>query len=455
MMAKAIIMLIDKKETKKTDDFMSQPIQDSLSYFDVDPKKGLTDNEASKRRARFGPNEINEKEESLYHRILRRFWGPIPWMIEIAALLSAFLQRWEDFTIITIMLLVNVGLDFFQEHKALNALKVLKQQLVVKVRVVRNGKSKLILAKDLVPGDIIRVRTGDLIPADIQLLNGDYLAIDESSLTGESLPVTKNQGKVAYSNTVVKQGEMQALVINTGRHTRFNAVISLVAKASLQARSHFQKMIIKIGNFLIFITLILVALILVVGLFRHEAILEITRFALVLTVAAIPVALPAVLSVTLAVGAVNLARKQAIVSRLTAIEELAGVDIFCSDKTGTLTKNEMQVAEPIVFEGFNEQTLFTYAVLASRYENQDPIEQPLFDYLDKHFPKNHWQQWQQKKFTPFDPVSKKTSASVIYQGKPIEVHKGAPQVILQLSALSKDEKLAIEKHINLFASKGY
>ena len=448
-------MIIDKIDSKNTDDYINQSLPDSLAYLKVNLGKGLSNDEAQERLAYFGANEIDEKEEALWHRIFRRFWGPIPWMIEVAAILSILVQRWEDFIIITIMLLINAALDFFQEHKALNALKVLKQQVVLEVRVLRAGKYQLIPAKVLVPGDIIRLRIGDVIPADVQLLNGDFLSIDESSLTGESLPVTKNESAVAYSNTVIKQGEMEALVINTGQHTRFSAVIELVAKASLDERSHFQKMIIRIGNFLIALTLVLVTLILIVGLFRHEAILEIARFSLVLTVAAIPVALPAVLSVTMAVGAINLAKRQAIVSRLTAIEELAGVDIFCSDKTGTLTKNEMQVATPLLLDGFSEEELFTYAVLASKLENHDPIEAPLFNYINEKYPTANWQQWQQHKFNPFDPIKKHTSAQVTYKEEQIHVYKGAPQIMLELANVTENEVIAIEKDIDLFARKGY
>ena len=169
-----------------------------------------------------------------------------------------------------------------------------------------------------------------------------------------------------------------------------------MAKASLEERSHFQKMVIRIGDFLILITVVLVVLIIMVALFRHENFLEILRFALVLTVASIPVAMPAVLSVTMAVGAVNLARRKAIVSRLTAIEELAGVDVFCSDKTGTLTKNEMQVAEPVVRARLTTSaTLFLVAALASRLENRDPIELPIFQYIDEHFPDLDWKSYRQ------------------------------------------------------------
>ncbi|WP_460188682.1 plasma-membrane proton-efflux P-type ATPase [Thiomicrorhabdus hydrogeniphila] len=430
-------------------------MEDSLSDFQVNLKDGLSSTEAQQRLARYGANQITEKEDPLWHRFIKRFWGPIPWMIETAAILSAFLQKWEDFTVIIIMLLINVLLDFFQEHRALNALKVLKQQITQEVRVLRDGQYQRIAAKLLVPGDIIRLRIGDVVPADVQLLSGDFLSIDESSLTGESLPVTKREGEVGYSNTVIKQGEMIAFVVNTGSNTRFNSVVALVAKASLKERSHFQKMVMKIGNFLIFITLILVVMILVVGLLRGEDIFEIARFSLVLTVAAIPVALPAVLSVTMAVGALKLARKKAIVSRLTAIEELAGVDIFCSDKTGTLTKNEMQVAEPIVFEGYTEEELFIYAVMASKHENQDPIEIPLFHYLDEKYPQSNWTQWQQHSFKPFDPINKQTSAQVSYQDKQYEVYKGAAQVIVALANLSENALIAINQSVKLFADKGY
>jgi H+-transporting ATPase len=447
--------MFNRLDSKNSDFYLKHSVAESLSYFEVAPETGLSAKEARERFTLFGPNEINEKEEALWHRIFRRFWGPIPWMIEIAALLSAFVRKWEDFIIITIMLLINVLLDFFQEHRALNALKVLKQRLSLEVRVLRDGKYTLILARELVPGDIIRMRIGDVVPADVQLLDGDFLSIDESSLTGESLPVTKRQGELAYSNTVIKQGEMQALVVNTGQNTRFNAVVALVAKASLEERSHFQRMVMKIGNFLIFLTLILVALILIVGFLRHEEFVEIARFALVLAVAAIPVALPAVLSVTMAVGALNLAKRQAIVSRLTAIEELAGVDIFCSDKTGTLTKNEMQVAESVIFDGHTEEELFLYAVLASRHENHDPIEIPLFHYLDEKYPDSNWKLWQQQKFTPFDPISKRTSAKISYDGETLTVYKGAAQVLLELANLSENELIAINQNIDLLASKGY
>jgi H+-transporting ATPase len=338
--------------TKATDDYRNISVEETLKNLQTDRFRGLTEGEAQKRLAEYGYNEIEEREEPLWHRILRRFWGPIPWMIEIAAVLSVIVQKWEDFIIIVIMLLANGSLDFFQEHRALNALKALKQHLAKEVIVLRDGIFKSVPIRELAPGDIIKLKIGDIVPADVQLLEGDYLLIDQSVLTGESLPVSRKINELAYANTIVKQGEMIAVVVNTGKNTNFHTVVALVAKAQLEERSHFQKMVIYIGNFLIMITVALVLIIIMVALFRHENFMEIARFSLVLAVAAIPVALPAVLSVTMAVGALNLARRRAIVSRLTAIEELAGVDVFCSDKTGTLTKNEMRVAEPVVLDQY-------------------------------------------------------------------------------------------------------
>ncbi len=438
-----------------TDNYREQDIENVLKALQSDRHHGLDGAEARRRLAEVGPNQIEEHEEPLWHRVLRRFWGPIPWMIEAAALLSALVQKWEDFAIILIMLLVNAGLDFFQEHRALNALTALKARLANEVIVLRDGVFATIPARALVPGEIIKLKIGDIVPADVKLMDGDYLSIDQAALTGESLPVSKAAGEVAYANTIVKQGEMLALVVNTGPRTAFASVVSLVAKASLEERSHFQKMVIQIGNFLILITLALVVLIIMVALFRHESLLEIARFSLVLTVAAIPVALPAVLSVTMAVGAVNLARRQAIVSRLSAIEELAGVDVFCSDKTGTLTQNRMQVAEPVLMDGFDAEELFRVAALASKRENDDPMELPVFNHLDKRFPRVALSDYRQTHFVPFDPVGKHTAATIVGPEGTFTAVKGAAQVLLAMAELPDEQGAAVVEQVDRLAKRGY
>ncbi|NOZ71977.1 MAG: HAD-IC family P-type ATPase [Chloroflexi bacterium] len=440
---------------KKTDAYKNQKPADTLKELGVDRQQGLSDAEVQKRLQQYGTNEIEEKEEPLWHRIFRRFWGPIPWMIEIAAILSAVVRKWEDFIIILIMLFVNAFLDFYQEGRALNALKSLKQKITQQTIVLRNGEFKTIPARELVPGDIIKLKIGDIVPADVQLLDGDYIQVDQSALTGESLPVNKKPGDVAYSNTVVKQGEILAVVVNTGMNTNFTQVVSLVALAQREETSHFQKMVILVGDYLILLTVSLVLIIIMVGMFRQEDILELIRYALVLTVAAIPVAMPAVLSVVMAVGALDLAKKQAIVSRLVAIEELAGVDTLCSDKTGTLTLNKLQVTKPTVFNGHSEQELLLVGVLASKLENKDPIDLAIFDYMNQKYPDQDWKSYQQKHFIPFDPIRKRTEAEIEKGDEHFTAIKGAPQVVIDLANLPDDEVQKLTDIVDSYASKGY
>ena len=435
----------------KIEDYKELPLDKVVIELQTDIKNGLTEDEVQNRLKRDGLNEIPEREESLIHRIFRRFWGPIPWMIEIAGFLSALVHRWEDFTIIIIMLFVNAFLDFYQEHKALNAIEVLKNKLAKKSLVLRDGEFKEIDSKNLVVGDIIKIKIGDIIPADVKLIGGgEFLVIDQSALTGESLPVNKKPSDVAYSNSIIKQGEMIAVVIATGLNTYFGKTVGLVAKAEQNQKSHFQEMVMNVGNFLILLTIVLVAIIIAVGIHRQENIWELLEFALILTVAAIPVALPTVLTVVMAVGAVSLAKKQAIVSRLSAIEEMAGMDILCSDKTGTLTQNKMSVGE--VFAQDIDK-LFRYAIFASKEENNDPIEKPLFEWVSRNgisIPK-----YNLKKFIPFDPISKKTEAIIEIDDKEIVATKGAPQVIIEMCNLDNDTKNNIYKKIKEFADEGF
>ncbi len=415
-------------------------------------KQGLTSSEVEKHRNDYGFNEIPEKKAHPVLKFLGYFWGPIPWMIEIAAVLSAIIKHWEDFFIILVLLMVNAVVGFWQENKADNAIEMLKKKLALKARVLRNGKWTSIPSRELIPGDIVRVRLGDVVPADIKIFDGDYLLVDESALTGESLPVEKHTGDVAYSGSIVKQGEMNAVVIAIGLNSFFGKTTKLVAEA--KKRSHFQKAVVKIGDYLIALAVTLVAIVFLVAMFRHEMLLETLQFALVLIVAAIPVALPAVLTVTMAVGATVLARKEAIVSKLTSIEEMAGVDVLCSDKTGTITKNELTFAESVSFKGFNEKDVLLTSVLASREEDQDPIDNAIISKA-KDFQKN-LNSFKILDFKPFDPVVKRTEATIENsKGDKFMVAKGAPQVILSLVSKDKDIAETLDKNVNSFASKGY
>lgn len=435
-------------------DFEKLSVEDTFTRLKTNPEDGLSDEEVRRRQQESGLNEIPEKEESVLKRILKRFWGPIPWMIEAAAILSAAVQKWEDFTIIFILLLVNVVIDFRQEASALKALKLLKEKLARTALALRGGKWQEIDARLLVPGDIVKLRIGNIVPADVKLIEGAYLQADQSALTGESMPVNKSAGDIAYANSVVKMGEMTAAVTATGLNTFFGATVALVAQAEKQQRSHFQKAVVNVGNYLILISTAMVVLIIFAGIIRGDSLMEILRFSLVLTVASIPVALPAVLSVTMAVGAVRLARRQAIVSRLVAIEELAGVDILCSDKTGTLTKNKMKLGDPVTYHGSTAEDVVFYAALASREENNDPLEIPIFEALRQSGAGGRPDGYRQTAFLPFDPVGKRTEATIESADGTLMVSKGAPQAILALCDDTTVEAEATEQ-VEAFAKKGF
>ncbi len=414
--------------------------------------KGLTSSEARTRLTQYGSNLLEEKETPIWRRLFSYFWGPIPWMIEIAAILSAINGDWKSFFVIFAMLLINGGIGFWEEKGANDALKALKNQLALKARVLRDQKWEGMDAAQLVPGDVVRLRLGDIIPADIKLISGDYLSVDQSALTGESLPVNKKTGDVAYSGTIAKQGEMLGLVYATGSQTFFGRTASLVQKAA--PVSHFQKAVLNIGNFLIILAIALSLLLVVVELLRGLPFLTLLTFILVVVVASIPVAMPAVLSVTMALGALALSRMKAIVSKLTSIEEMAGVDILCSDKTGTLTQNKISMGETTLFCAHNEQELVLAAALASKAEDADAIDNAVLVALqdrDKLLATFH-----QDKFIPFDPVSKRTEAQVHSEdGQQFRVTKGAPQVLIEMAHLDASDRSKAEKVVEDAAAKGF
>lgn len=419
--------------------------------------KGLSTEEALARQKKYGYNEIDEHEESTWHRIFRRFWGPIPWMIEAAAILSAFAQRWEDLIVILVLLFVNSAVDYYQEYKALNAINVLKQKLARTALVLRDTKWVKLPAREIVPGDVVKLNIGNIVPADVRLIGeGDYLSVDQSALTGESLPVERKGGESVYANAIIKQGEMLAEVTGIGKETYFGKTVSLVAKAQNKEQSHFQKMVLSVGNFLIALSVIMIILIIVVGMYRNEPILELLVFALVLMISAIPVAMPAVLTVTMAVGASVLSKKEAIVSRLTAIEELAGMDVLCSDKTGTLTQNKMSISSPYTVNIQNIDEMLLYASLASKEENNDPIEAPIFAYLKENNLYERLGSYTPEKFLPFNPVSKRTESIMLTkEGESWTFTKGAPQVIIELCKEDDFDPLEVYGKVKSFASKGF
>jgi H+-transporting ATPase len=432
------------------DDLKSLPMPELQAKLRSSPD-GLSQAEAQKRLTQYGPNEIEEKKTNPFLKFLTYFWGPIPWMIEAAVILSAVARHWPDFAIILLLLLANAVVGFWEEHQAGNAIAALKATLAIKARVRRDEKWTTPEARELVPGDVIRVRLGDIVPADARLLEGDPIEVDQSALTGESLPATRKSGEAVFSGSIIRQGEIDAMVYATGANTYFGKTAQLVQAA--HTVSHFQRAVLKIGNYLIILAATLVTVIIAVALFRGDLMLTTLQFALVLTVAAIPVAMPTVLSVTMAVGARLLAKKKAIVTRLAAIEELAGVDVLCSDKTGTLTQNKLTLGDPFSVNNVPAEQVILNAALASRADNKDTIDLAVLGGLKND---QALKGYQVVHFQPFDPVHKRTEATVkSTDGKEFKATKGAPQVILELSANAGQVKPAVEKAVNEFAARGF
>ena len=414
-------------------------------------ENGLSTAEAATRLLKYGTNEIPEKKENPFLKFVSYFWGPIPWMIEAALVLSGIVSHWADFSIIFILLFANAAIGFFEEHQAGNAIAALKKKLAVKTLVRRDGALVTAEARTLVPGDVVRLRLGDIIPADARLLSGDPIEVDQSTLTGESLPVEKNNGDAVYSGSIVRRGEIEALVYGTGRHTYFGKTAELVEE--VRGTSHFQRAVLKIGNYLIVLAVVLVLLILGVAVYRGDPFFTTLEFALVLLVAAIPVAMPTVLSVTMAVGARLLAKKEAIVSRLSSIEELAGIDVLCSDKTGTLTENKLTLGRVFALPGISTDEVITMGALAARKEDHNVIDEAVIAGLTNG---NELDGYTVVHFQPFEPATKRSEASIrTADGKEFKTMMGAVQVVLSLSANANAVQTVVQKAVDEFAHRGY
>ena len=413
--------------------------------------EGLSQLEAKNRLAQYGFNELTVKKVSALRQFFSYFWGPIAWMIETAVILSAIVKDWVDFGIILLLLIGNGLIGFWEEKSAGDAVAALKSQLALNATVKREGNWLSLPARELVPGDIIRLKIGDVLPADARLLDCDPLKIDQAALTGESLPVTHETGDQVYSGSILKQGQAEAVVNATGANTFFGKTAKLVAET--ETISHFQKAVLKVGDFLIIAAIALVCVILIVRLQGGDSFIDLLRFCLVLTVASVPVAMPTVLSISMAVGAQKLAKKDAVVTRLSCIEELAGMDILCSDKTGTLTQNKLSLGEPYTLAGVEAEEMILAAAIASQSEAADPIDSTIISAVPD---PSQLSNYQITHFTPFDPVSKRTEAAVTDKtGKVIKFSKGAPQVILSLAHNQSQIENDVNQVIESYAKRGY
>ncbi len=460
-MAEAASREVDDPREGAANPLESAPIAEVEKQLGAD-QNGLTSDEAAARLGRYGRNAIEDKRRNVVVQFLSHFWDPISWMIEAALVITAIEREWDSFFVILVLLLLNGTVGFWEEHNAGSAIAALKARLAGTAKILRDGTWTETAADAVVPGDVIRVRLGDVVPADARIVSDGTLELDQSALTGESLPVERAAGDVAYSGSVVNKGEADCLVFATGVGTFFGKTAALVASAG--NKSQFQKAVLKIGTYLSLLGVAVVAIVYLVAVLRDldegivDALANNLEFAVVVLIAAIPIALPAVLSVTMAVGAAKLAKKQALVSHLPAVEDIGGANVLCSDKTGTLTQNALEVGDPFLVAGTKDGTgpddILVAAGLASRKEDEDPIDLAVL--ADVPGGEATLAGYEVTDYLPFDPVAKRTEATVTGpDGARFRVTKGAPQVISGLADLDEATATRVDGVVGDLAGRGF
>ncbi|WXG46218.1 MAG: plasma-membrane proton-efflux P-type ATPase [Candidatus Atabeyarchaeum deiterrae] len=398
--------------------------------------RGLTSKEAYQRIFSYGYNEVEEKKASRVITFLRRFWGPTAWMLEAVAAMSYFLNQTINMLLVVALLILNAIIGFSQESRSEQAVEILKSRLVAYVKVLRDGKWTVKPTREIVPGDIVSLRNGDIIPADMKLTEGRIL-VDQSSLTGESIPSDKGAGGVVYAGSIVKRNEAKGLVFSTGSRTYYGKTITLVKMA--KAKSHVESLIANVVKYILLVVFVITVCVVVYSIFIELSFPEILSFVLMLLVSSVPIALPAMFTVTMAVGALKLFRSGVLVTRMTAVEDAATMTTVCTDKTGTITENKLSVVEPAPMKGFDRGQVALLAMLASEEASQDPIDVAIIKYarslgLDG-------KGYRVTKFTSFDPSTRRTEATAEKSnGDIFRVMKGAPRILLDLAGVDDETK---------------
>jgi len=410
------------------------------------PLTGLSSREASARLTQVGPNAVAQERRRAWLVLLQKFWAPVPWMLEATIALQLALGRRQEAAIVAALLVANAVLSFFQEGRANKALALLRQRLDVQARVLRDGRWQLLPVRELVPGDVIHLRMGDFVPADVRLHEGE-VQVDQSTLTGESLPVEAAAGAIAYSGSVVKRGEATAEVESTGPRTRFGQTAELLRTA--KTVSHLQAIIFAIVKYLVLLDVVLVAALLAFALATGMPPAEVIPFALILLVAAVPVALPATFTLATALGSLELAERGVLVTRLSAIEEAAAMEVLATDKTGTVTENRLAVAAVQGFAPSTEDEVLRLAALACDEASADPIDLAILAAARE---RNLLQALPQRlSFIPFDPATRRTEALYAQQGATRRAVKGAPKSVAGLVSDAPDIGAEVER----LAATGY
>jgi H+-transporting ATPase len=425
-------------------------VDETLSLYQTDLSSGIKDVEAGKRQIQFGFNEVPEKKTSQILKFLKKFWGVTAWMLELIILLSFLLNKLSDAYIVIGLLVFNAIIGFIQEQNAAKAVEALKNKLHINAKVLRGGDWKTVPSRELVPGDIIRVRIGDFVPADVKITCGD-LGVDQSALTGESLESEKRPGEVIFSGSIIKRGEATGIVVLTGVKTYFGRTVELVQIA--KPKLHIESIISRVTQWLLIIVAILLSVALIASLLQGVNPIEILPLMLVLLLGAVPVALPAMFTVSMALGSLELVKKGVLVTRLSAPDDAAQMDVLCVDKTGTITLNQLTVAKIIPIKPFNEDDVLLYGALASQKANRDPIDLAFIEAAEK---KNiSTQNFDQVSFAPFDPKTRHTEALVKKDNEEMRVLKGAFETFAQVCQLDQERKKELENLANESAAKGY
>ncbi len=410
---------------------------------------GISEAEAARRISKYGNNEIKERKKSNILKFISKFYGPIPMILWLIIIITYLIGNLQDMYVISALLVFNAIVSFAEEYKADRSIELLKSRLSINSKVLRSSEWKLIPSRMLVRGDIIRVRAGDIVPADSKVISGSEIEADQSVVTGESLPSIKKIGDVIYSGTIIRKGEATCLVYATGYSSLYGKTAKLVQYA--KSKSHLQSEIFGVVKYLIGIDIAVIIALFLYGIASiHMPLGNLVVFLLVVFVASVPVALPAAFTVSFALGTEKLAKKFVLVTKLSAIEEIAIMDLLCMDKTGTITENNITVKD-ILGTGCKANDVIRYAAEASRHEDNDPIDNAILD----HAKSMHIGLGAQVRFTPFDPSIKRTEA-VIMQGKSTyKVAKGAPAVIFGICHPSSEELRKLNTSVSRFSKNGY
>ncbi len=400
----------------------------------ADDAKGLSTEEAKRRLAQYGPNAVVEEAPHSWLLFLHKFWAPVPWMLEATFILEVLLAKWPEAIIIALLLLFNGILGFSQERKAQNALALLRERLRIQARVCRDGNWQTVAAAELVPGDLVHIRMGDIVPADLRLTDGSVL-VDQSALTGESMPVDCTAESPLYSASIIRRGEASGKVTATGAQSYFGKTAELVRGAG--AKSHLEELVLSIVRYLVAMDVLLVIAILAYAMVQQIPLANILPFALILLVASVPVALPATFTLATAIASLHLVHRGVLVTRLAAVEEAAAMSDLCSDKTGTLTQNSLSLSQLHPWPAISENDLLAMAALASDASTQDPIDLAILQETRKRQVKPP----QCEQFVPFDPASKRSEGTFTKDNQPWRAMKGSPQILAQLSGATDWENI--------------